>query len=290
MVFVDANSFACNTLIGAGVSVGSLGGFFIVRGFLGTILGLKLLRDGLAAVYNGRNVIDNSLRAYFGANYALISCFMLTNQIATYAGHAAAMTVCAAALPILVPLFYGSLAVWSGYGICIQLSFRSKLLKIKKEQGEEAAFNWLKKEVAGDSREELKKNWDQFAYRTSEAACRLVREADPKTPAEFTFILEEVEKAANKKLMNHAIYFSIAMIGLTAAAVSFATGGAGFPFLLAGSAALFVFVDWSYLNTRMTDRVFGPSRIPPAEVPKTTRIAFPILHGSTVPLASQAAI
>ena len=138
---------------------------------------------------------------------------------------------------------------------------------------------WLASQVRGGETEaELQQKWDQFAFRTSEACCRYVREEitpelleglqknDPAAIAKAQKILDEVKLANGKQLLKYTIYAALTILGITAFICSMIFTGPVVPVLFAIGAALWLLVDASKVHKKLGDLIIGKSEIPPVEV------------------------
>ncbi len=258
----------------------------IVGGALGVATGLSIIRNaGLKlanAFQNGdwEGGFDNFTFGLVGLSYGTVSGSMVVSNAAAFAG--AAATATAASLSITVAGFalYGLLGIWSGYGLAINHSFRSQLEERLQGEGDaahlHATLSWLGSLVGGTwSKAQLNKKWDQFASRTSEAACRLVRERvtlqflkrleanDPAAIQEAKFIVAEVKKANGKQLVKNYLLMAIALLGIAAFICGILLSASPIaPLLFALGAILWLGFDSSKVHEKLGDLICGKSEIP----------------------------
>ncbi len=258
----------------------------IAGGALGVAAGLSIIKNaGLKLATTLQNGDWEGGFSHFslglvGVSYGTVSGSMVVSNAAALAG--AAATAAAASLSITAAGFamYGIIGIWSGYGLAINHAFRSQLEE-RLQGGDDAAhlhaaLSWLGSLIKGTwSKGLLQKKWDQFATRTSEAACRLVRERvtgeflkrleanDPAAIQEAKFIVREVKRANAKQLVKNYLLMAIALFGIAAFVCGLLLAASPLaPLLFALGAVLWIGFDSCKAHEKLGDLICGTSEIP----------------------------
>jgi hypothetical protein len=287
-----AGTLASGKSAAAAKVLSGVSGLAIAGGALGVAAGLNIMKSAGVKFANSlknedwEGVCDNFTFGLVGAAYGTVSGSMVVSNAAALAG--AAATAAAASMSITAAGFamYGLLGIWSGYGLAINHTFRSQLKdRLKGGQDLHATLSWLGSLVRGTwSKGALEKKWDQFASRTSEAACRLVREkvtgeflkrleaGDPEAIAEAKFIVKEVERENAKQLVKNYLLMTIALFGIAAfiCGILLAASPAA-PLLFALGAVLWLGFDSSKAHEKLGDLFFGKSEIPAPNIAPLVR-------------------
>ena len=296
---VSRNSLNVACAVETGGNLAQIGGTVaaglgIVGGGLGILIGGSMIYKEVANLrkdYQTRNyegAFCHSLWGVAGAAYGVVSGGLVIANAATLA-HAA--NVAAIGGHIFMPagfVMYGVIAIRSGYGLAVDGLFRHDLNQAMKEgkseaQSLQAGLTFLYDQVHGGKTEaELKKKWDRFAFRTSEAVCRYVREkvtpeliqkvdkGDPSAIKEAKFIIQEVKKENAKQMVKHIVCAVIAILGIISLVCAILFGGPIVPALFAIGAVLWLLVDSSYIHKKLGDLFCGKSLTPPPKNPVPT--------------------
>jgi len=212
---------------------------------------------------------------------------MVVGQAATFANAAAAAAAGAMASIIGGFAMYGAIGIAAGYGLAANHLFRQELNQILDPNGGDRqklsdALVWLQQQVRGSDQEtELHKKWDQFAFRSSEACCRFVRETitpellerleagDREAIHQAESIVQEVKRANGKQLAKHYLLMAISILGIAAFICGsvFATGPFA-PLLWAIGAVLWLGIDSHWVHEKWGNFWCGKSLIPAAQIPK----------------------
>lgn len=284
----SANGFAA--IAGTAEKVaGAVGGLAIAGGAMGTLSGLNGMRNAgvrLAKDYqtgNWEGGAVNSLSMASSGGYATLSSSMVVTNAATFAGAAGTAAAAGSVITVAGIAMYGLLGIAAGYGIGANVSFRRDLNRIAGQDGEQLAdaMGWLAAQVRGDTiQSKLEKKWDRFAFRSSEAACRLVRDhatpeffrrlemKDPEAIKTAQSILREVQRENSKQILKHSIMMAIAILGIAAFIAGLVFSGPFAPLLFAFGAILWILVDSSQVHVALGDKLFGKSEIPAPTLPK----------------------
>jgi len=207
---------------------------------------------------------------------------MVVSGASAFAGASAAAAASGLAITGAGLAMYGLIGLSSGYGLAAASSFRSDLSGIlqdgKNPRRLSAALLWLASQVReGKTDAEFQTKWDRFAFRTSEAAGRLVREqvtpellkridaGDLQAIEQGKQIAQEVKRANAKQLLKQAILIAIAAIGIAAFVCGLVLSGPFSPILFAVGALLWIAIDSSKAQEKLGDRLFGKSEISPPE-------------------------
>ncbi len=253
-----------------------------LSGALALTKGTYILAHAPAKLYkdyrqgNPESGFKHAMKGIVGAGYGAFGAATAVAAIAQYSGAAAVAAGASAAAGGFA--LYGASGAFSGYGLWTACLFRS-ILNQKLQEGDAKglanALSWLRDQTLGLTEAELNKKWDWFAFRTSEAACRLVRQklvpeflqlvsqGDPAATAEAKWIIEEVKRENSKRMARHALYAITAMIGIAAGVAGLVFGGPLMPFLLALGVLLWIALKAGDADKMLANLLFGESKIPP---------------------------
>jgi|GEM_PF-1739563 len=318
-VTVDLLSLGRNSTSGiatiagsAGKVAGAVGGVAIAGGVMGVAGGLNAMRNAgirLSKDYetgNWEGGAVNSLSLFSGAGYGTVSGSMVVANAATFAGAAGTAAAAGSAITVAGLAMYGLIGIAAGYGIGANLAFRSRIDRFGAEDGKQLAQTvlWLAGQVRAEDPSKLEKKWNRFAYRSSESACRFVREKatpeliarleqnEPSAIAEAKEIIREVKRENAKQLIKHTVMKLIALVGIAAfvCGIIYATGPFA-PLLFALGAILWLLVDSSKVHEALGNLVCGASKIPPPAlaveqpapaIPQERPVSWPKAAGAAV--------
>jgi hypothetical protein len=205
---------------------------------------------------------------------------MVASGVATFAHAAKAAAVGGTVGTVAGLAMYTFVGICAGYGIAVNYLFRKKLNQILQDKDGNpphlhSALLWLQTQIQDRSNSNaLKRKWDQFAFRSSKEACRLVRETvtpkflkqleigESRAVERAKWIIQAVKRENAKQIAKHALLLTIMFLGIAAfvCGIVFTTGPWA-PLLFSVGAVLWIAIDSTQAHKKLADLLFGKSKI-----------------------------